>query len=162
MSLLEKKMDAMARFCLAETLADRKAAMDQLRGLMDNPEPEVKADTLTKQIHKLLMELGVPTGILGHKYLVDAIRLAMENPDSVRHMAKEGGTYVVVAEVNKTVPSRAERAIRHGIEEGLRRTDYDVVQKYFGGTVHPDKGKPTNREYITALAQHLRLQNAEV
>lgn len=161
MSLLEKKMDAMAQVCLAETLADRKAAMDQLRELLQEKQT-ASVDTLAKQIHMVLRELGVPTGIMGHKYLVDAIRLAVENPDSVRHLTKEGGTYVVVAEMNGTTPMRAERAIRHGIEEGLRRTDYDAVQKYFGGTVHPDKGKPTNREYITALAQHLRLQNAEV
>lgn len=161
MSLLEKKMDAMARFCLAETLADRKAAMDQLRELLQEKQT-ASVDDLTKQIHKVLMDLGVPTGIMGHKYLVDAIRLAVEDPTSVRHMTKEGGTYAVVAEMNKTIPMRAERAIRHGIEEGLRRTDCDVVQKYFGGTVHLNKGKPTNREYITALAQYLRLQNGEV
>ena len=161
MDLLAKKMDAMARVVLAETLADRKTAMDQLRELLKEKQA-TSVDDLTVRICKVLLDLGVPTGIMGHKYLVDAIRLAVEDPTSVRHMTKEGGTYAVVAEMNGTTPMRAERAIRHGIEEGLRRTDYDVVQKYFGGTVHPDKGKPTNREYITALAQHLRLQNAEV
>ena len=58
MSLLEKKMDAMARFCLAETLADRKAAMDQLRELLQEKQT-ASVDDLTKQIHKLLMELQI-------------------------------------------------------------------------------------------------------
>ena len=51
-----------------------------------------------------------------------------------------------------------ERAIRHAIEVAWDRGDVEVLQKVFGYTVSQTKGKPTNSEFISMLADRLRLE----
>jgi two-component system response regulator (stage 0 sporulation protein A) len=55
--------------------------------------------------------------------------------------------------------SRVERAIRHAIEVAWSRGQVDTINKLFGYTIHNDKGKPTNSEFIAMVADKLRLKN---
>ena len=48
--------------------------------------------------------------------------------------------------------------MRHLIEVTWTRGDLDVLNKYFGSTVSPEKGKPTNGEFIALIADKLQLQ----
>ena len=66
--------------------------------------------------------------------------------------------YPTVAKKFKTTPSRVERAIRHAIEVAWDRGDVDTLQEYFGFTVSGTKGKPTNSEFISMVADRLRLE----
>ena len=56
-----------------------------------------------------------------------------------------------------TTSSRVERAIRHAIEVGWNRGRVDTINKLFGYTVHNEKGKPTNGEFIAMIAEKLKL-----
>jgi two-component system response regulator (stage 0 sporulation protein A) len=51
-----------------------------------------------------------------------------------------------------------ERAIRHAIEVAWDRGDVDVLNKFFGFTVSSVKGKPTNSEFISMIADKIRLE----
>ena len=64
--------------------------------------------------------------------------------------------YPQIAKVYNTVPHRVERAIRHAIEVSMSRIDYDFYQEVFGSSISPDKGKPTNWEYISALVDYIK------
>ena len=66
--------------------------------------------------------------------------------------------YPAVAKANDTTPSRVERAIRHGIEVAWDRGDVEVLNSYFGYTIHNLRGKPTNSEFIALIADRIRLQ----
>ena len=66
--------------------------------------------------------------------------------------------YPTVAKKYNTTSSRVERAIRHAIEVAWDRGDIEVLQGYFGYTVSNIKGKPTNSEFISMIADKLRLQ----
>lgn len=159
MTLLEKKMDAMARCCLAETLADRKAAMDELRELLVAkavPVPVKPGATMANVIDGVLLDLGVPCHIKGHPYLVTAISVVVENADCIN--AITGVLYPIVAEKHGTTPSRVERAIRHAIECCWDRGDMDILAHYFGNTVSINKGKPTNSEFIARVGNVVRMQ----
>ena len=63
-----------------------------------------------------------------------------------------------VAKKYNTTSSRVERAIRHAIEVAWDRGDIDVLNSYFGYTIHNDRGKPTNSEFIAMISDKLRLQ----
>ncbi|WP_283700855.1 sporulation initiation factor Spo0A C-terminal domain-containing protein, partial [Clostridium perfringens] len=39
------------------------------------------------------------------------------------------------------------------------RGQIDAINKIFGHTIHNDKGKPTNSEFIAMVADKLRLKN---
>ena len=66
--------------------------------------------------------------------------------------------YPSVAKTFSTSSSRVERAIRHAIEVAWDRGDVDVLSSYFGYTIHSQRGKPTNSEFIAMLSDKLRLK----
>jgi two-component system response regulator (stage 0 sporulation protein A) len=49
-----------------------------------------------------------------------------------------------------------ERCIRHAIESTWSRGDMAALERLFGLSIDPDRGKPTNREFLAMIAQHLR------
>ena len=68
--------------------------------------------------------------------------------------------YPSVAKRYNTTSSRVERAIRHAIEVAWDRGDVDVLNSYFGYTIHNTRGKPTNSEFIAMISDKLCLQMA--
>ena len=60
-----------------------------------------------------------------------------------------------------TTASRVERGIRHLIEVTWTRADMDILCGYFGNTVSPDRGKPTNSEFIARIANVVRQRMRE-
>lgn len=102
--------------------------------------------SLEDEIRKLLVELGVPGNIRGHRYLVEALKIAYHEPGIIHEMTK--GFYPRVATAVGTTPTKTERCIRHAIEVAWERCDVDVLKAYFGNTVSPLKGKPTNSEFV--------------
>ena len=63
-----------------------------------------------------------------------------------------------MAKQYETTSSRVERAIRHAIEVAWDRGDVDVLNSYFGYTIHNTRGKPTNSEFIAMISDKLCLQ----
>lgn len=116
----------------------------------------VDKNFLRKEITKLLHTLGMPTHVLGYEYSREAILIALGNKGILRSITKE--LYPAVAQAFNTTPTRVERAIRHAVELAWDRGDLDTLQKFFGFTVSSKKGKPTNSEFLSALADHLRLE----
>lgn len=160
MNTLEKKIDALMRYCTAESVTDAYAVQDELRQLM---KPSQGGRTETKpevHVRKALLELGVPEHLIGHPYLVDAVTMVVRDSSLLEKITK--GLYPMVAEKNCTTPSRAERAIRHAIETGWDRCDMDTAACCFGNTISPSKGKPTNSEFIARVANVVRQRMKEM
>ncbi len=108
------------------------------------------------KVTQILHEIGVPAHIKGYHYLRDSIIMAVEKPEIINAVTKQ--LYPTVAKKYKTTSSRVERAIRHAIEVAWDRGDVDVLNSYFGYTIHNDRGKPTNSEFIAMISDRLRLQ----
>ena len=100
-------------------------------------------------IHKKLMEIGMPTHILGFQYCHDALQLEMEDK---AYQHKIIALYHRVATMNSTTGLRVERAIRHAVEVAFDRIPIDTQVEIFGASVSPGKGKPTNKEFLSAMA----------
>lgn len=108
------------------------------------------------RVTEVIHQIGVPAHIKGYQYLRDAIMMTIDNIDVVNAVTKV--LYPTVAKKYNTTSSRVERAIRHAIEVAWDRGDIEVLQSYFGYTVSNIKGKPTNSEFISMIADKLRLQ----
>lgn len=104
----------------------------------------------------IIHQIGVPAHIKGYHYLRDSIILAVEQPDIINSVTKK--LYPDVAKKNRTTASRVERAIRHAIEVAWDRGDVDVLNSYFGYTIHNGRGKPTNSEFIAMISDKLSLR----
>lgn len=108
-------------------------------------------------ITDILHQIGVPAHIKGYHYLRDSIMMAVTHPEIINAVTKE--LYPSVAKKYETTSSRVERAIRHAIEVAWDRGDVDVLNSYFGYTIHNSRGKPTNSEFIAMISDRLRLHN---
>ena len=128
----------------------------------DAPEPERQEHTpsqhvsLEMQVTEIIHQIGVPAHIKGYQYLRDAIMLAIGDEQIINAVTKR--LYPAVAKKHGTTSSRVERAIRHAIEVAWDRGDVDVLNSYFGYTIHNSRGKPTNSEFIAMIADKFRLQ----
>lgn len=107
---------------------------------------------LEKRITDTLKELCVPIGNKGFRYLATAITEVLADESKLGNMTNAGGIYDTVAKVHNTTIQRAERAIRHGIECSFGLCDKELFKKYIGYT----NKKPTNRDFIAALAYEIK------
>lgn len=136
-----------------ETPAEGKIGF--ARAILNNQEQDLHED-LEIDITNIIHEVGVPAHIKGYQYLRDAITMVVEDMDLLGAVTKE--LYPAIAQLNNTTPSRVERAIRHAIEVAWNRGKIETINNLFGYTVHNDKGKPTNSEFIAIIADKLRLE----
>ena len=112
---------------------------------------------LETEITNIIHEIGVPAHIKGYMYLREAITMVVNDMELLSAVTKE--LYPSIAKKFNTTASRVERAIRHAIEVAWGRGQIEAINKLFGYTVHNDKGKPTNSEFIAIIADKLRLKN---
>lgn len=101
----------------------------------------------------LLKEVGVSPANLGWKYLNEAILMVLEDASLLDNIIK--GLYRGIADRFDTVPSRVERAIRHGVIGAFDNMPEDVKYEIFGNTTRC-LGKATNSEFIGTLAEVIK------
>lgn len=111
---------------------------------------------LETAITNIIHEIGVPAHIKGYLYLRDSITMVINNMELLSAVTKE--LYPSIARKYNTTSSRVERAIRHAIEVAWGRGRVEVINSLFGYTIHNEKGKPTNSEFIAMIADKLRLE----
>lgn len=154
MTKTDMKIDALIEYILAKSDAEYKAARKKLQALCDGSVTiERDAETV---IRALLLEMGAPDHLVGHPYTVQATLLAVQDRKYIDNITF--GLYPQLAAMFDTTASRVERAIRHLIEVIFTRCDYEIINRYFGNSIHPDKGKPTNSEFIARMANVVKLQ----
>lgn len=112
---------------------------------------------LETEITNIIHEVGVPAHIKGYMYLREAITMVVNDMELLSAVTKE--LYPSIAKKYNTTASRVERAIRHAIEVAWGRGQVEAINRLFGYTVHNEKGKPTNSEFIAIIADKLRLKN---
>ena len=140
-----------------ELMAERIDAFAGFHPITAAPAQSRKTSfDLEAMVTSIILEIGVPAHIKGYQYLRDSIMLAVKDPEVINGVTKV--LYPTVAKKNGTTASRVERAIRHAIEVAWDRGDVDVLNSYFGYTIHNLRGKPTNSEFIAMIADKIRLK----
>lgn len=126
--------------------------------IMTSTQPKAKTPIdLETEITNIIHEIGVPAHIKGYMYLREAITMVVNDMELLSAVTKE--LYPSIAKKYNTTASRVERAIRHAIEVAWGRGQIEAINRLFGYTVHTEKGKPTNSEFIAIIADKLRLKN---
>lgn len=131
---------------LKSTLINRT----NLRGL----SPELSVAELSNQrkrissiINTELDHIGVSQKVIGWKYLIDAIALA------VNHKQNNIST-IMGAKYNKT-NSSVERAMQNEINTAWRASDIDDSSKYYTAKIMSQKEVPTFMEFISYYANRI-------
>lgn len=103
----------------------------------------------------LLHSLGIPSHLKGYKYLKESIILGYEDPSLINQIIKK--LYPKIAFKYNVSLASVEKSMRHAIEIGFNRGDYELIEELFGHSINFDKAKPTNLEFITTLIDRLKL-----
>ena len=162
MDVFTKRIRELFHNNVAEEVATRKAPVLQrevITPVASAPIVQVQSGPfdLETEITNIIHEVGVPAHIKGYMYLREAITMVVNDMELLSAVTKE--LYPSIAKKYNTTASRVERAIRHAIEVAWGRGQLEAINKLFGYTVHNDKGKPTNSEFIAIIADKLRLKN---
>ena len=129
--------------------------------IINNQQNENKDDMdknkLLNDITHILHEVGIPAHIKGYNYLRTGIEEMYYSTSLQGRITKE--LYPLIARRYSTTSSRVERAIRHAIEVAWNRGNVDSIDDIFGYTINAYKAKPTNSEFISMIADRLKLEH---
>jgi two-component system response regulator (stage 0 sporulation protein A) len=106
-------------------------------------------------LSKIIKNLGVSPALLGYGYIKYAVELMFTDETYMYSITKK--LYPKIAIKYNTTADRVERAIRHAIETGWIKGSEVLQKDLFGYSISSDKGKPTNSEFLTTVADYLRM-----
>ena len=112
------------------------------------------------EVSSLLHDLGIPSHVRGYKYIREGIMLLYTSKEVVNLVTKD--IYPEIANRYNTTTTRVERAIRHAIEISWIRGDLKMMEEIFGNSIDFDRSKPTNSEFLTTIADRIKLHQREL
>ena len=65
--------------------------------------------------------------------------------------------YPYLADSTSQSAKRVERNIRYAIEQTWLIGDPEVLERYFGYSVGPNRSRPSNAAFLRTLTEHLRI-----
>ena len=119
-------------------------------------ESTVTRHELEQAISGFMLELGIPAHLRGYQYLRSAIEMCAEDMELVGSVTKL--LYPDLAKMHKTTDQKIERAIRNAIEVSWERGNGNLFEELFGYNNSEEYSRPTNSEYIAAVADHIRME----
>lgn len=122
-----------------------------------NNKTQIKLFKQEAIITDLLHSLGIPSHIRGYQYIKEGILIVYRNSNMISYITKD--VYPEIAKKYDTTPTRVERAIRHAIEISWNRGDINLMEDIFGNSLNVNRDKPTNSEYLTTIADRLKVKN---
>ena len=108
-----------------------------------------KGELVRNEVAYHLKMLGIPTTIMGYRYLKEGIAMVLENSK----IEKEGITAIFYPQVAKKFSStyvKVEKCIRTATSAITKNCKDEVLEFYFGNTA---KDKITNANLITTLVE---------
>lgn len=108
-------------------------------------------------IVQYLTMMGLAAQHHGFVYVAACIKMYVEKGVKSQLRLTQD-VYPAVAKMYNTNAKAVERNIRYAINAAWLRGDMEMQYQFFGYSVNGDKGCPTNKEYITMIAEHTRIR----
>lgn len=103
----------------------------------------------------MLHALGVPPRLRAWNFLPEMAGLTAVHPPLLTDMAHS--LYPLIAQRHGMTPGAVERSLRLCVEATWSRGDLTALERFFGSSVDPDRGKPTNREFLCRVQERVTL-----
>ena len=103
----------------------------------------------------MLHALGIPPGLRAWAFLPEMAGLTAVHPPLLTDMTH--GLYPLMARRHGMTPGAVERSLRLCVEATWSRGDLAALERFFGSSVDPDRGKPTNREFLCRVQERVTL-----
>lgn len=113
-----------------------------------------RREQTAQAVERFLDALSLKKRLKGRAYAAWLLRLMVPSPmledsryaSSIRHARRQF----------HTTPASVERALRVAVESVFTQGSMRGIERFFGATVDPERGKPTNRAFLLQAAQQLR------
>lgn len=112
------------------------------------------------EITKLFVDIGIPANLKGYNYLKTAIIECIYNHHQIDFMTKE--LYPLIGLKYDCSGMSVERSMRTAIRVAVERGNEKTLDNLFGHTISIYKDNPTNSEFISIIAEKLRLKLFDV
>lgn len=117
---------------------------------------KTKMNDLEVNVTEVLVKLGCPANLKGYYHLRAAIQFVAMDVRMIENITKQ--LYKKVAEQYSTTISSVDRSIHNAIDVIWERANKELLEKYFYYCVNIKKHRPTNGEFIAAIADSIRLE----
>lgn len=132
---------------------------DLLQILAQKPLPRLAAvhkKPLAILIERFLDELAFKERMKGRAYAAWLLEAIV--PSTAGEHLSLANLYAACAQAFATTPGAVERCLRVAVESVFTQGSMRGIERFFGATVDPERGKPTNRAFLLQAAQQLRVQ----
>ena len=103
----------------------------------------------------LLRTMEVPPKLRAWSFLPEMAAMLVVHPPLAKDLSH--GLYPLIARRHAMTPAGVERSLRLCVESTWIRGSIGALERFFGSSVDPEKGKPTNREFLCRLQERLTL-----
>ena len=161
MSGIEKKVDAMMRYALAETTFDQRNIREELRNLLEADKTLDMTESYEEKLRGILTELHAPDHKIGYEYLIEAVLMVVS--DKSRYQKNMfNGAFREISDKHNTFSKHVDRCIYRLIEDIWSNAPNSILEHYFANSVKPNKDKLTTKAFIIRLANIVQYGSAEV
>lgn len=110
----------------------------------------------TMQIAEALLHaMAVPPKLRARSFLPEMLALTVVHPPLLHDLTH--GLYPLIAGRYAMTAAGVERSLRLCVESTWSRARLDALERFFGSSVDPERGKPTNREFLCRMQERLTL-----
>ena len=106
-------------------------------------------------ISKAVHDIGIPANIIGYYYMIEAVKIAVDDRTAVSGITKT--IYATVAAQFCTTAKRVSDSIARAIAIGWERAELYTLDSYFGHDAYNAIAMPAREECIRILAERVCL-----
>lgn len=103
----------------------------------------------------LFRTLEVPGRLRAWRFLPEMCALTVTHPPLLNDL--QHGLYPLIARRHGMTAAGVERSLRLCVESTWMHGSLAALERFFGSSVDPERGKPTNREFLCRVAERLTL-----
>lgn len=125
--------------------------------LAQKPLPKLAAASqmeTSQEVERFLREVALSPRLKGRGYAAWLLERMILSPAAAAQPVQR--LYRSCAEAFDTSESNVERCLRVAVESVFTQGSMKGIERYFGATVDPERGKPTNRAFLVQMAEQLR------
>ena len=141
------------------TLTAPEELPDKLQGLLrEGRLPSLSAWRMARVeavAAALLRTMEVPAKLRAWDFLPEMAAMLVVHPPLAQDLSH--GLYPLIAVRHGMTAAGVERSLRLCVESTWVRGSIGALERFFGSSVDPEKGKPTNREFLCRLQERLTL-----
>lgn len=145
--------------CMVEAGVSVEGLCALLSLLAKKPLPNLAAarkQDVARAVALFLDALALDEHLKGRAYAQWLLQHMVPSPLASSRPLRE--LYAACAQAFHTSASAVERCLRVAVESVFTQGSLRGIERFFGATVDPERGKPTNRAFLLQASQQLRLE----